>query len=35
MLRFYPASRDVWQNWYEQQKQALTAGTDAVKTGNP
>jgi predicted CXXCH cytochrome family protein len=35
LLRFYPASRDVWQNWYEQQKQALTAGTDAVKTGNP
>jgi predicted CXXCH cytochrome family protein len=22
LLRFYPASREVWQRWYEQQKQA-------------
>ena len=22
LLRFYPASREVWQQWYEQQKQA-------------
>ena len=23
LLRFYPASREVWQRWYEQQKQAV------------
>ena len=22
LLRFYPASRDIWQQWYEQQKRA-------------
>jgi tetratricopeptide (TPR) repeat protein len=21
MLRFYPASREIWERWYEQQKQ--------------
>jgi Tfp pilus assembly protein PilF len=26
MLRFYPASREVWQQWYEQQKQAGPGG---------
>ena len=26
LLRFYPASREVWQQWYEQQKQAGPAG---------
>jgi predicted CXXCH cytochrome family protein len=35
LLRFYPASREVWQNWYEQQKKVATARTDAIKTGNP
>ena len=25
LLRFYPASRDVWQQWYEQQKKANEA----------
>ena len=30
LLRFYPASREVWQQWYEQQKQAGPGGADAV-----
>ena len=35
LLRFYPASREVWQQWYEQQKQAGPGGTDAVMIGEP
>jgi len=35
MLRFYPASREVWQQWYEQQKQAGVGGTGSVRTGEP
>jgi predicted CXXCH cytochrome family protein len=35
LLRFYPASRDVWQQWYEEAKHAGPAGADAVKTGEP
>ena len=35
LLRFYPASREVWQQWYEQQKQAGPGRTDAVPIGNP
>ncbi len=34
LLRFYPASSEVWQQWYEQQKQAGSGGADAVTTGN-
>ena len=30
LLRFYPASREVWQQWYEQQKQAGPGGADAT-----
>ena len=26
MLRFYPASREVWQQWYDQQKQGAPGG---------
>ena len=33
MLRFYPASRDVWQQWYEQQKRAGSNGPDRSATG--
>jgi Tetratricopeptide repeat/Doubled CXXCH motif (Paired_CXXCH_1)/Cytochrome c554 and c-prime len=33
MLRFYPASREVWQHWYEQQKRAGPGG--AVMIGEP
>jgi Flp pilus assembly protein TadD len=35
MLRFYPASRDVWQRWYEQQKQADPGGANSGTTGEP
>jgi predicted CXXCH cytochrome family protein len=29
LLRFYPASRDVWLRWFEQQKQAAPGATRA------
>jgi predicted CXXCH cytochrome family protein len=35
LLRFYPASRDVWQQWYEQQKQAGAVGVDLSTTAPP
>jgi len=35
MLRFYPASREVWQQWYEQQKQAGPVGVGSVTTDEP
>ncbi len=35
LLRFYPASREVWQQWYAQQKQVGPDGADAVTTGEP
>ena len=35
LLRFYPASREVWQQWYEQQKQAGPVASDSVTTGEP
>ncbi len=35
LLRFYPASREVWQQWYDQQKQAGPAGVDSVTTQEP
>jgi Tetratricopeptide repeat/Doubled CXXCH motif (Paired_CXXCH_1)/Cytochrome c554 and c-prime len=33
LLRFYPASREVWQRWYEQQKQAAPGGGGSSATG--
>jgi Flp pilus assembly protein TadD len=35
LLRFYPASREVWQQWYEEQKRAGPGGGAAVVTGEP
>jgi len=35
LLRFFPASREVWQQWYEQQKQAGPVGVDSVTTDEP
>ncbi len=35
LLRFYPASREVWQQWYEQQKRDDQAGSDAMKSDKP
>jgi Tfp pilus assembly protein PilF len=35
LLRFYPASREVWQQWYEQQKQAGPRASGVVTTGEP
>ncbi len=35
LVRFYPASRDVWQQWYEQQKQDNAASVGAVKAVLP
>jgi Flp pilus assembly protein TadD len=32
LLRFYPASRDVWQQWYEQQKHAGSVAVDSITT---
>jgi len=33
LLRFYPASREVWQEWYAQQKQAGPPGGRSSTTG--
>jgi Flp pilus assembly protein TadD len=33
MLRFYPASREVWQKWYQEQKQAVPGGVGSASTG--
>jgi tetratricopeptide (TPR) repeat protein len=35
LVRFYPASRDVWQEWYEQQKRAGITGADLHADGEP
>ena len=35
LLRFYPASREVWQQWYEQQKQAGSMGADVPTSREP
>ncbi len=35
LLRFYPASREAWQQWYQQQKQAGPVGVDSVTTDGP
>ena len=33
LIRFYPASREVWQQWYDQQKQAVPEGGGSSATG--
>ncbi len=35
LLRFYPASREAWEEWYAQQKQDLPRGVGSVTTGAP
>ena len=35
LLRSYPAGREVWQQWYEQQNQARPRGAGAITTGEP
>jgi tetratricopeptide (TPR) repeat protein len=35
LLSFYPASRVVWQQWYEQQKRAGPGGPGSVMTSEP
>jgi tetratricopeptide (TPR) repeat protein len=35
LLRWYPASRAVWERWYDQQKQAGPEGLDFGTTGEP
>jgi Tfp pilus assembly protein PilF len=35
MLRFYPASRDVWEHWYAQQKQASAGDAKPLAHGDP
>jgi tetratricopeptide (TPR) repeat protein len=34
LLRFYPASREVWQEWYQRQKRELP-GVQPSTTGEP
>jgi predicted CXXCH cytochrome family protein len=34
LLRSYPASREVWQRWYAQQKQAVPGGGGSPTAGN-
>ena len=35
LLRFYPASREAWQQWFEQQKQAVPGGAGAASRDKP
>ena len=35
LLSFYPASREAWQQWYEQQKHAGPAGAGSPSSGEP
>jgi predicted CXXCH cytochrome family protein len=35
LLRFYPAGRDVWQQWYDQQKSAIAGGVGPATTTAP
>jgi predicted CXXCH cytochrome family protein len=35
LLRFYPASREVWQQWYKEQKQAGPGGVGPASGGEP
>jgi Flp pilus assembly protein TadD len=35
LVRFYPASREAWQQWYKHQKQAGPAGGGSASSGAP
>jgi tetratricopeptide (TPR) repeat protein len=35
LLRLYPANRETWQRWYEQQRQAGPAGAGSPASGGP
>jgi len=35
LLRLYPASREVWQQWYEREKKAGPRGVESSTTGTP
>jgi tetratricopeptide (TPR) repeat protein len=35
LLRFYPADREAWQQWYEQQKRAGTGVAGRASNGHP
>jgi hypothetical protein len=35
MLHFYPASREVWERWYEQQKQRGQSEATSASTRDP
>jgi tetratricopeptide (TPR) repeat protein len=35
LLRFYPASREVWQQWYERQKQEGSSGVNFTTSPEP
>jgi predicted CXXCH cytochrome family protein len=35
LLRFYPASREAWEEWYKQQKQAGPGGVGSASSGEP
>jgi hypothetical protein len=35
LLRFYPASREAWQEWYKEQKQAGPGGAGSAPRGEP
>jgi predicted CXXCH cytochrome family protein len=35
LLRFYPASREAWQQWYEQEKRAGRARAGSPSSGEP
>ena len=35
LVRIYPASREVWQQWYEQQKHSSSGGAGSLSVGEP
>ena len=35
LIKFHPASRDVWQQWYEQQKRVRAGGVGSIPTRRP
>ena len=35
LLRFYPASREIWQQWYDQQKKIGPTSVGTVTTDPP
>jgi Flp pilus assembly protein TadD len=35
LIRIYPASREVWQQWYEQQKHSSSGGAGSLSVGEP